>query len=107
MFVYAFHVWQLASITTVVQYRPDQLDQWVKLSYPGVSILDEQKVLANDDSDDSDDSDAAPDDVGFAASKLDVLQKVQAAVKQITGNKEKLKGKRRQRQEEYALQKVL
>merc|ERR1711868_234028 len=55
------------------------------------------------ESGDESDSDGAPDDVTFEASKVAMLSKVKQAVDHI--NKEKLKTKRRQKQDQYTIQK--
>ena len=52
------------------------------------------------------DSDEAPDDVTFADSKKQVLQKVREAVQQIGKEKDKLKQKRRHKEDTYKQQKV-
>jgi len=57
------------------------------------------------ESGDESDSDAAPDDVTFEASRMSVLSKVKQAVDHINKEKEKLRTKRRQKQDQYTTQK--
>merc|ERR1712227_326817 len=57
------------------------------------------------ESGDESDSDGAPDDVTFEASKVAMLSKVKQAVDHINKEKAKLKTKRRQKQDQYTIQK--
>ena len=57
--------------------------------------------------DDDSGSDAPPDDISFTSSKQKSLQKVRDALNQIGSEKEKLKKKRRLRNERFTEQKVL
>lgn len=58
-------------------------------------------------SDDPDLSDDAPEDIGFSHSKAAVLQTVKNTLEVIRQNKEKLKEKRRGKDELFKAQKVI
>ena len=52
------------------------------------------------------DSDAAPEDIAFTSSREKALQKVRDALNQIGNEKQKLKQKRRNRDDQFREQKV-